>query len=66
MESIIILLVIAVIAIIAIINYIKKMKSGSSCCCEGSEIIKKVKIKDKNKKKLPIQKSNKDRRDELY
>lgn len=56
MESIIILLVIAVIAVIAIINYIKKIKSSSSCCSEGSEIIKKVKIKDKNKKNYSYKK----------
>ncbi|WP_300757548.1 heavy metal-associated domain-containing protein [uncultured Brachyspira sp.] len=56
MESIIILLIIAVITVIAIMNYIKKMKSGSSCCSEGSEIIRKVKIKDKNKKNYPYKK----------
>ena len=32
------------------------MKSGSSCCNEGSEIIKKLKIKDKNKKHYPYKK----------
>ncbi|ACN84531.1 heavy-metal-associated domain-containing protein [Brachyspira hyodysenteriae] len=54
MESIIIVSIIIIIAIITVINYIKKIKSGN-CCSSGtsSQIIEKVKVKDKNKNNYP-------------
>ncbi|ASJ21769.1 heavy-metal-associated domain (HMA) containing protein [Brachyspira hampsonii] len=57
MENIIIISIIIIIAIISIISYIKKIKSGS-CCSSGntSQIIEKVKVKDKNKKNYPYKK----------
>ncbi|WP_300365210.1 heavy metal-associated domain-containing protein [Brachyspira sp.] len=57
MEKILILSVIIIVAALSIINYIKKMKSGKCCSSGGgSEIIKKVKVKDKNKNNYPYKK----------
>ena len=57
MESVIILSAIIIIAVFTVISYIKKMKSGKCCSSGGtSQIIEKVKVKDKNKKNYPYKK----------
>lgn len=52
-STIIILLILALVAGYGAYSYMKKLKKGGGCCGEFEEAVKKVKVRDRNKKNYP-------------